>query len=379
MALNPVGDILRRSDKALKNVDSMLGTVDGTLGDVDQKLAGVDTALGEVKDALGEVRDLLAELSSHLELLQRVPEIVDKLDAISEAVAVAVTGCGSAVVVLIGWPRDCPAPADQLLPPGGVGGQAGPVRGVRDPADRRDRDEPRRLLPASRQAAEAVPDAHGPGDEGRRRRRHDVHLRPGPVRRHAHRHRGREEADPARDLHLEGRRGRPALQEGAHRRGRPGCRGAGDLRPVRQHRGATAVQALPAEREGARLPGLLGRLALLRPAPLRTRPPQDPRRRRHRRLRRRLQHRCAVRHRVARHPLPDHRPGRVGPRAQLRGLLEPPPRQEVPPQRAADADDDRRRRGSRGSGCTATCRGCGCSRSGRCTSRRSTGPSATSG
>ena len=33
-----------------------------------------------------------------------------------------------------------------------------------------------------------------------------------------------------------------------------------------------------------------------------------------------------------------------------------------------------RRPGSRGSGSTATCRGCGCSRSGRCTSRRSTGP-----
>ena len=39
----------------------------------------------------------------------------------------------------------------------------------------------------------------------------------------------------------------------------------------------------------------------------------------------------------------------------------------------------RRPTGSRGSGCTATCRGCGCSRSGRCTSRRSTGPAATSG
>ena len=31
--------------------------------------------------------------------------------------------------------------------------------------------------------------------------------------------------------------------------------------------------------------------------------------------------------------------------------------------------------GSRRSGCTATCRGCGCSRSAACTSRRSTGPS----
>ena len=44
--------------------------------------------------------------------------------------------------------------------------------------------------------------------------------------------------------------------------------------------------------------------------------------------------------------------------------------------RAAAAAGDRRPTGSRGSGCTATCRGCGCSRSGRCTSRRSTGPAA---
>ena len=38
MALNPVGDILRRSDKALKSVDSMLGTVDGTLGTMSVRL-----------------------------------------------------------------------------------------------------------------------------------------------------------------------------------------------------------------------------------------------------------------------------------------------------------------------------------------------------
>ena len=98
---------------------------------------------------------------------------------------------------------------------------------------------------------------------------------------------------------------------------------------VRQHRRAPAVQALPAEREGARLPRLLGRLALLRPAPLRPRPPQDPRRRRRGRVRRRLQHRLGLRHGVARHALPDHRTGGVGPDPGLRRLLEPAPREAV--------------------------------------------------
>ena len=125
--------------------------------------------------------------------------------------------------------------------------------GLRHPAAGRDRDEPGRLLPPPRQEAEAVPDADGPGDAGRQRHRDDVQLRPGPVRRHARRHRGGAEAGPARDLHLEGRRDRPALQEGGHRRGRPGCGGPGHLRLVRQPRGAAAVQALPGRREGARL------------------------------------------------------------------------------------------------------------------------------
>ena len=58
-----------------------------------------------------------------------------------------------------------------------------------------------------------------------------------------------------------------------------------------------------------RYPVYAAGLALLRPAPLRPRPPQDPRGRRRGRLRRRLQHRHAVRHRVARHP----RAGSPGP------------------------------------------------------------------
>ena len=90
-----------------------------------------------------------------------------------------------------------------------------------------------------------------------------------------------------------------------------------------------------------------------------------------------------VRDRVARHPRPDHRAGGRRPRPRVRGLLEPAPRQAPPaplrPQRAADADGGLLDAGSRRSGCIATSRGCGCSRSARCTSRRSTAPSATSG
>ena len=57
-------------------------------------------------------------------------------------------------------------------------------------------------------------------------------------------------------------------------------------------------------------------------------------------------------------------PGSVGPEPGLRGLLEPPPREAVPAQRGADADVDSLHVGADGSGCTATCPGCGCSRSG---------------
>ena len=135
-----------------------------------------------------------------------------------------------------------------------------------------------------------------------------------------------------------------------------------------------AFKRFPPIDEGAALPGLRRRLAVLRPAPLRPRPPQDPRRRRRGRVRRRLQHRVGVRHRVARHARPDHRARRLGPRAGVRRLLEPAPAPAARRQRAAAAARDRRRAGSRRSGSTATCRGCGCSRSGRCTSRRSTGP-----
>ena len=70
-------------------------------------------------------------------------------------------------------------------------------------------------------------------------------------------------------------------------------------------------------------------------------------------------------------------PGVLGPGPHLRGLLQPqPPQPARRPHRCCWRPPPT---GSRGSGCTATCRGCGCSRSGRCTSRRSTGPRTTSG
>ena len=119
-------------------------------------------------------------------------------------------------------------------------------------------DVPGRLLPPPRQEAQAVPDPHGPETSGGRGHGDDLHLRPGPVRRHARRHRGSPEAGPVRDLHLEGRRP-GAVQAGAHRRGRPGRRGHGHLRLVRQPGRAPAVQALPAGRARAGVPRLLRR------------------------------------------------------------------------------------------------------------------------
>ena len=67
-----------------------------------------------------------------------------------------------------------------------------------------------------------------------------------------------------------------------------------------------------------RVPRLQRRLAVLRPAPLRPRPPQDPRRRRRGRVRRRLQHRLGLRHRVARHARADHRARGLGPSGRSR-------------------------------------------------------------
>ena len=131
---------------------------------------------------------------------------------------------------------------------------------------------------------------------------HDVHLRPGPVRRHARRDRGRAAADPA---------SRPT--SGRATRSASGSRPRWPRRPTGASRSTASTTASRTSscRRGSsasrrpmkvlRYPVYTAGLALLRPAPLRPRPPQDPRRRRRGRLRRRLQHRRAVRDRVARH------------------------------------------------------------------------------
>ena len=157
------------------------------------------------------------------------------------------------------------------------------------------------------------------------------------------------------------------------------CGGLLHLRRVRQPGRVADLQAVPAGVKMLRYPGLHRRFAL-RPAPLRTRPPQDPGRRRRVGFVGRLQHRLRLRDRVARHPHPHSRPRRVGPQAGVRRLLEPPTAVAgcstnerplllrdglhvgatvpVPAQRAAavDVPDPL-----------------------RCTSRRSTAPAATSG
>ena len=113
-----------------------------------------------------------------------------------------------------------------------------------------------------------------------------------------------------RDLHLEGRRGRRAVQDRAGRRRRPRRRGLLHLRRVREPRRLAAVQALPG----------VGCKVLRYPIYNAGWRSFDLRRygRDHRKIlvvddevgvRRRLQHRHAVRHRVARHP----RAGSPGP------------------------------------------------------------------
>ena len=67
-------------------------------------------------------------------------------------------------------------------------------------------------------------------------------------------------------------------------------------------------------------------------------------------------------------------PGRLGPQAGLRRLLEPATGAGGSAAASGRCCSRPRRLGAADPVRTATCRGCGCSRSGRCTSRRSTGP-----
>ena len=167
-----------------------------------------------------------------------------------------------------------------------------------------------------------------------------------------------------RDLHLEGRRDRRAVQDRAGRRrptaaSRSTCIYDGFANLVV----SPPFKRFPPEREGAALPRLHRRAALLGPAPLRPRPPQDPGGRRRGRLRGRLQHRHRLRDRVARHPRADHR-------RRACGTSSAPSRTSGTSTAAGGSGTASGRccwrpppSGSRGSGSTATSRGCGCSRS----------------
>jgi len=93
VGLNPVADVLKRADKVLKsaevalgNVDTTLGTVGTTLADVDAKLSTVDTTLAETRAVLGQVEQLLGDLNDKLVLLDEVPDLKAKLDAVLAAV-----------------------------------------------------------------------------------------------------------------------------------------------------------------------------------------------------------------------------------------------------------------------------------------------------
>ncbi len=235
-------------------------------------------------------------------------------------------------------PRAHGSGAPAVRPRGPEPPQACPARVLRGPLRRGRRDDRGRLLPAPRQEAEALPH-RAPRRRGHRRRLGaDLHLRPAPLRRHARRHRVRGAADPLRVLHLEGRPGRRAVQGRPHPGGRARGRGVRRLRRVRQPRRPAELQALQPAPPGDGVPRLHGRLEVLRHPPLRTGPPQDPRRRRPGRLRRRVQRRQRLRDRVARHPRAHHRPRRLGPQAGLRGLLEPQPC--LPRRRPATAPGD---------------------------------------
>ncbi|CAA9361463.1 MAG: Cardiolipin synthetase, partial [uncultured Nocardioidaceae bacterium] len=224
--------------------------------------------------------------------------------------------------------------------PAGVDAADAPPCGhhhVRAAAGVRDRPVAGRLLPPPRQEAEAVPD--DAADRGDDRRGHDqeLHLRRGPLRGHARGDRTGQAPGAARVLHLEGRRDRRAVQAGPARRRLARGGRLRDLRRLREPGRLPPLPDVPPARARAPVPRLHGRAALLRPASLRARPPEDPGGRRRGRLRRRLQHRLPLRHGVARHPRAHHRPGGVGPDQGVRRLLEPPPPRT--PRRAAAPGD----------------------------------------
>ena len=214
---------------------------------------------------------------------------------------------------------------------------------------------------------------------GRRRDADDVHLRHGPLRRHAGRDRRGQEADPLRDLHLEGRRHRRAVQDRAD----PGRRSAASRSTA-----STTASRTPSSRRGSCVPA---RVKVLR-YPIWSAGWRFWDLRRYGRDHRKI---LVVDEEVgfvggynigspyATEWRDTHvritGPGVWDLQADLRRLLEPQPPQAHRSQRAAAAARDGVRVGAADPLRAQRARGCGCSRSGRCTSRRSIAPPTTSG
>ena len=251
------------------------------------------------------------------------------------------------------------------------------ARPARAPGPARRRAHPRRLLPPPRQAAEAVPhDAAAP-----RCRSATARSRRTPSARTctttcSPRSPGRA-PDPLRDLHLEGRRGRRGVQAGAQRGGRRGA-----WRSTRSTTGSPTWSSPRCSSGSARGCGCCEypvynagwRFFDLR------RYGRD-----HRKI-------LVVDDEVAfvggynigSAYATEWRDTHVRITGPGCGTSSGPSRTSGTSTASPGTTAGRccwrpSRTGSPGSGCTATCRGSGCSRSGRCTSRRSTAPRSTSG
>ena len=98
--------MLKNAEVALSNVDTTLSTVGGTLTDVEGKLSTVDTTLAETREVLGQVQTLLESLDSKLVLLDEVPELKEKLDAVLVPIGGGGLAAGVSAAVKL-WQPDC--------------------------------------------------------------------------------------------------------------------------------------------------------------------------------------------------------------------------------------------------------------------------------
>ncbi|MCB0975898.1 MAG: hypothetical protein KDB02_00425 [Acidimicrobiales bacterium] len=87
---NPVAEINDKIDGIVAKVNRTLGHADETLSTVATTLTDVDGSLADVDKTLTEVRDLLVRLEGHLAILELVPDLAAKLDAVHVAVVPAV-------------------------------------------------------------------------------------------------------------------------------------------------------------------------------------------------------------------------------------------------------------------------------------------------